>query len=162
MGNKTDIYEYVDKNLCSLHSDKKYVIIKLYIPVAGGGIMAKVNEESQKKQIDWNKVWFVIQEIGRWAYRLRSILLALPVMVTAVVLAVYNSINLPEFVGLNVQTSGEYVTVITRSAAVLGPLAVTAVCLLLMFCSKKVLYPWLISLFSLVIPLLFLFTSTFP
>lgn len=124
--------------------------------------MAKVNEESQKKQIDWNKVWFVIQEIGRWAYRLRSILLALPVMVTAVVLAVYNSINLPEFVGLNVQTSGEYVTVITRSAAVLGPLAVTAVCLLLMFCSKKVLYPWLISLFSLVIPLLFLFTSTFP
>lgn len=124
--------------------------------------MAKVNEESQKKQIDWNKVWFVIQEIGRWAYRLRSILLALPVMVTAVVLAVYNSINLPEFVGLNVQTSGEYVTVITRSAAVLGPLAVTAVCLLLMFCSKKVLYPWLISLFSLVIPLLFQFTSTFP
>jgi len=124
--------------------------------------MANINEDPQKKRIDWDMVWFVLQEIGRWAYRLRSILLALPVMVTAVVLAVYNSANLPEFVGLNVQTSGEYVTVITRSAAVLGPLAVTAVCLLLMFCSKKVLYPWLISLFSLVIPLLFLFTSTFP
>ena len=124
--------------------------------------MANAKEESQKKRIDWAKVWFVIQEIGRWAYRLRSILLALPVMVTAVVLAVYNSANLPEFVGLNVQTSGDYTTVITRGTAVLGPLAVTAVCLLLMFCSKKVLYPWLISLFSLAIPLLFLFTSTFP
>lgn len=123
--------------------------------------MAK-EQNSLDKKFDWQKVWHVLSEIGKWSYRLRSILLALPVMVTAVVLAVYNSANLPEFVGLNVQTSGDYTTVITRSTAVLGPLAVTAVCLLLMFCSKKVLYPWLISLFSLAIPLLFLFTSTFP
>ena len=122
----------------------------------------KAEKDPSDMNIFWTETWFVCREIGRWAYRLRSILLALPVIVASVVLAVYSSSKLPEYVGLNMQTTGEYATVISRNVAVMGPLALTAMCLLLMFCSKKVLYPWLISVFSLALPLLFIFTSTFP
>lgn len=122
----------------------------------------RLKAEAKESKIPWDKIWRVCQEIYRWIYRLRSILLALPVIVTSVVLAVYSNAKLPEYVGLNMQASGEYAMVISRSVAVMGPLALTVLCLLLMFCSKKVLYPWLISVFSLALPLLFLFTSTFP
>ena len=42
------------------------------------------------------------------------------------------------------------------------PVAITAVCLLMMFLSKKTLYPWLISVFSLVLPLVIWFSNVFP
>ena len=103
-----------------------------------------------------------VKSVWSWIYRLRSILLAVPVLVASVILAVINMGRLPEIVGLNMQSNGEYATAITRGVAVMGPFALTAICLLLMFCSKKVLYPWLISIFSLALPLLFLFTNTFP
>lgn len=123
--------------------------------------MAK-QQNSLDKKFEWRQVWHVFDEIGKWIYRLRSILLAIPVIVAAIVLASYNIVNLPEYVGLNLRADGEYATIITRGMAVLSPLALTSVCLLMMFCSKKILYPWLISLFSLILPLIFLFTSTFP
>ncbi len=103
-----------------------------------------------------------IKKVWQWCYRLRSIVLAIPVGVAAVFLALYNQINLPAKVGLDLQTTGEYAQFVSREVAVYGPLAVTAVCLLLMFCSRKVLYPWLISVFSLVLPLLLLITNIFP
>ena len=78
------------------------------------------------------------------------------------ILAMRNAVNLPAQVGINLQTSGEYALEISRILAVMGPLAVTAVCLLLMFCSRRVIYPWLISLFSLILPVLILITNTFP
>lgn len=102
-----------------------------------------------------------IRTVWRWIYRLRSIVLAIPVLLAAVFLAIYNMANLPDVIGLNRLANGEYVQVITRGVAVMGPFALTAVCLLLMFCSKRVLYPWLISVFSLALPLVFLFTSMF-
>ncbi len=108
------------------------------------------------------KIGHVSQVSGRWIYRMRSILLAIPVAVAAVILAMRNAVNLPAQVGINLQTSGEYALVISRILAVMGPLAVTAVCLLLMFCSRRVIYPWLISLFSLILPVLILITNTFP
>lgn len=123
--------------------------------------MAKAKEASLKQGNGKNNFLLTARGIWRWAYRLRSILLAFPVVVTAVVMAIYNLVNLPEIVGINMQANGEYAMVITRGVAVIGPLALTAICLLLMFCSKKVLYPWLISVFSLVLPLLFLFTTKF-
>ena len=122
----------------------------------------KAERDPSEKRIDWMQVWLVCREVFRWIFRLRSILLALPVMVASVILAAYSSSRLPEYVGINMQASGEYAMMISRNVAVMGPLALTAMCLLLMFCSKKVLYPWLISIFSLALPLLFLFTSTFP
>lgn len=124
--------------------------------------MAKTREASTHTSRNHNQFLYSLRNVWRWIFRLRSILLAFPVVVTAIIMAIYNLTNLPEIVGINMQSNGEYAMVVTRAVAVMGPLALTAVCLLLMFCSKKVLYPWLISVFSLVLPLLFLFTSTFP
>ena len=124
--------------------------------------MASVRETATQTERKHSQFLYSLRNVWRWVYRLRSILLAFPVVVTAVVMAIYNLTNLPEIVGINMQSNGEYAMVVTRAVAVMGPLALTAVCLLLMFCSKKVLYPWLISLFSLVLPLLFLFITTFP
>ena len=103
----------------------------------------------------WKSFW-------KWAYRLRSVILGIPVALGAVILAIHNQARLPDMVGLNLQASGEYALMVGKGIAVLGPVAVTAVCLLMMFCSRKVLYPWLISLFSLALPLLVYFTNTFP
>lgn len=103
-----------------------------------------------------------VHAVWKLMYKIRSILLAVPVILGSVILAVYNQINLPSTVGIDLQASGEYAYTVGKAVVVMGPLAVTAVCLLLMFCSRKVLYPWLISLFSLVLPLLVLFTNTFP
>ena len=101
----------------------------------------------------------VIKEIGRWIYKLRSVFLAIPVAVAAIVLAIRNTAQLPEEVGIHLLSSGEFEMMISRNVAVLVPLVVTVFCLLLMFCSRKVLYPWLISVFSLVLPLVLLLTN---
>ena len=100
--------------------------------------------------------------IGSWIFRLRKIILAVPVVYLAVSLAVNNLSQLPEEVGLNLQATGEFAMTVSRSAAVMGPIGVTAACLLLMFCSRKTLYPWVISLFSLVLPVLILFMNNYP
>lgn len=101
----------------------------------------------------------VVKEIGHWIYKLRSVLLAIPVAVAAIILAVRNMSALPEEVGVNLLASGEFQMTISRSTAVMVPLIVTVFCLLLMFCSRKVLYPWLISIFSLVLPFVLLITN---
>ena len=98
----------------------------------------------------------------KWAYKLRSVLLAIPVGVLAVALALRNMRQLPTQVGINLLANGEFQWMISREMASLAPLAVTAVCIFLMFCSKKILYPWLISLFSLVLPLVIWITNVFP
>ena len=103
----------------------------------------------------------VMKEIGRWIYKLRSVLLAIPVAAGAIILAVRNMAQLPEEVGLNLLATGEFQMTVSRNVAVLGPLAVTVFCLLMMFCSRRVLYPWLISIFSLVLPIVLLLTNMF-
>ena len=108
------------------------------------------------------KTGHILQVIGSWIYKLRSVLLALPVVAAAFLLAKENMEKLPELVGINMQTTGEFAMMIERDVAVFAPLIVTAACLLMMIISRKVLYPWLISVFSLVIPLLLWFTNIFP
>lgn len=108
------------------------------------------------------KIGSVLQQIGKWIYRLRSLLLAIPVGIAAVMMAMQNMSRLPGMVGLNLLATGEYQMMVSRSVAVMGPLAVTALCLLLMFCSRRVIYPWLISIFTLVIPVLIYITNIFP
>ena len=99
---------------------------------------------------------------ARWAYKLRSILLSIPVAVVALALAVRNLQQLPTEVGINMLSNGQYQWVISRGMAACIPVAITAVCLAMMFLSKKVLYPWLISVLSLVLPLVLWFTNIFP
>ena len=108
------------------------------------------------------KVWQTLKAIGKWIYRLRSVILAIPVAIAAVILAIQNQAKLPNMVGLDIQTTGEYAQVVSKGVAVMGPLAITAICLLMMFLSRRVVYPWLISVFSLVLPLVLYFTNIFP
>lgn len=105
--------------------------------------------------------------ICMWAYKLRSVILSIPVAFVAVLLAIDNMFNLPETVELCLPTSGaeglvvELVS-ISKGLACFGPLLITAICLVMVFCSRRVTYPWLISVFSLVLPLFIQFASVFP
>lgn len=108
-----------------------------------------------KKKNGFQKFW-------GWMIKLRGVWLAIPVAVCAVLLAIYNEATLPAKVGIDLQVTGEYAKMVSREVAVFGPLALTAVCLVLMFCSRRVVYPWIISVFSLVLPILILITNIFP
>lgn len=104
----------------------------------------------------------VINTIGIWLFRLRKFVMAAPVVYYALKLAEYNREHLPELVGINLQSTGEFAQYIGRNMAVLGPLALTMGCLILMFCSRKAMYSWAISVFTLALPLLLLLSNLYP
>ena len=108
------------------------------------------------------KVNHVINLIGVWLFRLRKIVLAAPVVYYAIQLAQYNREHLPEMVGINLQSTGEFAQMISRDMAVMGPFALTVGCLLLMFCSRKAMYSWAISIFTLALPVLLLLSNAYP
>ena len=110
----------------------------------------------------FRKIWDVIRILCLAVYRLRSVFMAIPVILVALRLAAYNSEHLPLLVGLNLQTTGEFAKTISRQTAVTFPLFLTGGCLVLTFLSKKSLYPWLISIFSLAIPIMLLITNMYP
>lgn len=116
-------------------------------------------EQFRKAVADVNSL---IDFIGMLLFRLRKLVLAAPVVYAAVRLAFYNRENLPEQVGINLQSSGEFAQTVARDMAVMGPLGLTAACLLLMFCSRKAMYPWAISVFTLALPILILVTNLYP
>ena len=101
----------------------------------------------------------VLQLTFKWAYKLRSLVLSIPVAVVALALAVRNLAQLPAQVSFQLL---EHQFVISKGIAVCMPAAITAVCLCMMLLSKKMLYPWLISVFSLVLPIALWFTYLFP
>ena len=108
-----------------------------------------------------------MKEIWQWTYRLRSLVLAIPIAMAAVVLAIRNSYMLPAVVTFDMATAKEGQLVfqsisVGRGIAVIVPLMITFCCLVLMFCSKKVVYPWLVSFFSLAVPFVLLLINTFP
>lgn len=110
----------------------------------------------------WKAVDRVFTRVVKYIAKFRKIFLAIPVAWGAVYLAIYNQSHLPRIVGLDLQSSGEFTIRIIRELAVLGPMAITALCLLLMFISKKTLTPWFVSLVSLLLPLVILLTNVFP
>ena len=125
--------------------------------------------EKKKVSAGWEKtksvlgtIGRVFQKIGIYIFRFRAVLMAAPVVYAAVRLAMYARENLPEQVGINLMESGEYAMMVSRNTAIMGSLAVTAVCLLMMFVSRRTIYPWLISIFSLVLPILLIVTNVFP
>lgn len=107
----------------------------------------------------YKKIEHVITVIIRCIISLRKIFMAIPVVWAALKIAALNMERLPELVGFNIQSSGEFAAMVSREYAVYGPLGVTAFCLLLMFCSRKTVYPWLVSIFSLVLPFLIYYTN---
>ena len=115
----------------------------------------KVRGVWQKGKKYWLLAW-------PWIWQFRKVLLALPVLYLALYFARLNWNALPELVGLNLQTSGDYSRYISRELAVYGPLGVTGGCLAMMFLSRKTVYPWMICMFSMLLPLLILITNVFP
>ena len=138
--------------------------------------MGKLSELKNKLQTQWantepsrakvaegfEKVGYVLLVIWKWIYNLRSIFLAVPVVIVTIRLAILNLNRLPDSVGLMLMPSGEYQWMVEKGMAVMGPIALTAACLFLMFLSRRVVYPWLISVFSLTVPLLIYITNIFP
>ena len=122
----------------------------------------KLTTEVDTADSTYAKVKKVIGILIMCIYRLRAVFLAIPVAWYALKLAAYNSSHLPEEVGINLQSSGEFAMTISRELAVTAPLGVTAACIVLMFASRKALYPWAVSIFTLILPLLLLFSNQYP
>lgn len=108
------------------------------------------------------QAWMTLRMIGSYVFKLRSVFMAVPVGVVAVILAMKNMQELPEQVGIVLLESGAFEVMVPRMVAVFGPMAITALCLLMMFCSRKTIYPWMISIFSLVLPVILLFINQYP
>lgn len=104
-------------------------------------------------------IWKGFSTACVWIYRLRSFIMAAPVAFYAVKLAFANGNRLPDMVGLDIQASGEFARMVSRQAAVFGPFALTCFCLVLVLCSRKPLLPWLISIFTLILPILIWMTN---
>ena len=110
----------------------------------------------------YTKIKKVIGVIVMVLYRIRSVFLAIPVVYYALKIAAYNTKHLPEEVGLVMDASGEFAYMISRNVAIMGPLILTGGCLVMMFCSRKALFPWAVSLFTLVLPILLLVSNLYP
>ena len=123
--------------------------------------MKKDKEMNQESVTVWQKVSRVIDEICKWTYRLRKVIMAAPVVYYAVKLAIDNSKRLPEIVGLDLQSTGEFALTVPRAVAVQGPLWVTAAALVMMFISKKAAFPWIVSVLTLMLPYLIYFTNMY-
>ena len=114
----------------------------------------------------WKSVFVTVinicEEVGVYLFHFRKLLLCIPVVVASIYLARLNWTQLPDQVGLSLMANGQFAQLVEKDLAVYGPMGVTAVCLLLMLCSRRALYPWLISVFTLVLPILILVTNIFP
>lgn len=104
----------------------------------------------------------VISAIGSCIFNIRKLLMTIPVVIGLAYLTKRNAELLPNPVGINLQTDGTYAVLISKNLALIGPVALTGFCLLMMYASRKTLQPWIISLFSLVLPLLIWVTNVFP
>ena len=104
----------------------------------------------------------IVGIIVTWLYHLRKPVMAAPVVFYALKFAAYNAAHLPESVGLNLQATGEFAFHISRYVAVVGPLALTGGCLAMMFLSRKAMYAWAVSAFTLALPVLLLVSNLYP
>lgn len=125
--------------------------------------LCKKTEPARKKCAQvLRKIGKVIKTIWSYVYKLRGLLLAIPVIFGAVVLACLNWSLLPDSVGINLLSNGEFSMMVGRGTAVLVPLGITGFSIILTLGSRKTLYPWLISLFTLAIPVLIYVTNVYP
>lgn len=128
--------------------------------------MKKLERENRPAEKSWKSVLVTIVNVCEeaWVYifHFRKVLLCLPVVMASIYLARLNWTYLPDQVGISLMVNGQFAEMVSKSAAVYGPMGVTAVCLVLMVCSRRALYPWLISVFTLVLPVLILITNVFP
>ena len=127
------------------------------------------SEAKEKAKAAWEKTKVVFRKIGRVfniigkvLFHLRKIFLAVPVVWAAFRMYAYAMEHLPENVGVWLLENGEYQYNLARESALMSCMAVTAAGLVLMFCSRRTIYPWIISIFTLVIPVLLIVTNMYP
>ena len=125
-------------------------------------LRSKAQPYVEKADKGYRKAKDIWKKAKPWLWQSRKLLLAIPVVYLMLYFARLNWNVLPEQVGLNLQTSGEYAQYITKELAVYGPMGVTGGCLAMMFLSRKTVYPWMICMFSMLLPLLILLTNIFP
>lgn len=125
--------------------------------------------EKQDPRTGWQKTKAVLKKISdiidvilTVIFRLRKVFMAIPVVYYAIKLAQYNMENLPAIVGVNMESNGAFTQMLSREVAVMGPLAVTGFCLIMMFFSRKAIYPWAISIFTLILPIILLISNRYP
>ena len=104
----------------------------------------------------------ILEKVIGVIFRLKKILAAIPVAGGAIYLAFYNMSKLPKVVGIDLLENGSFTYQIPMGIAVFAPLVITGLCLLLMFCSRRILTPWIVSVISLLIPVVILVTNIFP
>ena len=126
----------------------------------------KGRKTDNNQEKSWRSVFITIVNICEeaWVYifHFRKVLLCLPVVFASIYLARLNWTLLPDQVGFSLMANGQFAEMVSKTTAVYGPMGITAVCLALMVCSRRALYPWLISVFTLVLPVLILITNVFP
>ena len=115
----------------------------------------KANQVYSRAKETWISYW-------PWIWRFRKVIFAIPVVYLAFYFARLNWNVLPDLVGLNLQTNGDYARYLSKEIAVWGPLGITGGCLAMMFLSRKTVYPWMICMFSMLLPLLILVSNIFP
>ena len=105
-----------------------------------------------------NGICAKVLDFTKMTARYKKLILAVPVAASAVMLAIVNLFRLPGLVDLGILVNGE-VFEIEREVAVLGPLFLTGVCLLMLIISKRTLTPWMVSVISLLLPIVLLITN---
>lgn len=129
--------------------------------------------ESRPTYVDgtWKAATLIGRTLRRaWKviYSLRGIFLGLPVLGAALQLAVKNMEELPETVRFSAANVDEAKNLIfenfavSREMAVYAPLALTVFCLVMMLISRRMVYPWVISIFTLILPIALHLVNTFP
>lgn len=103
----------------------------------------------------------VTGKVFAFIYRMRKVFLAVPLLAAAVYEAAKNYVELPAQVGFQLTEVGTFARMYPKEVAIWVPFGLTFVCIVLMFLSRKCVYPWLIGVLTLVLPALLLFMNQF-
>lgn len=122
----------------------------------------KLNERWAKTQEVFRIIGRVFYIIGRILFHMRKIFLTLPVLWLAFKVYNYAKELLPDTVGVWLLENGDYAFSLGVDAALISCLAVTAACLVLMYLSRRTILPWIISIFTLVLPVMLVLTNMYP
>lgn len=116
----------------------------------------------------------VLSKLWKYAFWFRSVVLGAPLATVAVILAAQNSNRLPDVLqitrvtidlGAEEALFGFFVLIqqyVSREVAVTVPLIATSACIVLMLFSKRVLYPFMIGLLTLILPPVLYYFTVFP
>ena len=126
------------------------------------GVLERTRPAREKAKEIWDIVSVKTAYVWNYVMKFKKLFLCIPVAVFAIILAIRNLFSLPALVGIALAANGDFSFEMIREIAVLAPLLVTGLCLLFVFMSKRTLTPWLVSVFSLILPLWILFINTFP